>query len=170
MLSFKKFVSEAPIIDTSIENIKEPADYGHPRNEPKRQTLSKMGDNTVKELSLTPYRTSYTLHDKDNKIAIKATGKKDGNKFTINSLESSQKAPVKAHEFYHHLITNNDVHLHSDIVQSPGGKKVWERLRGMPNIKIQTYHPDGSYKDIPSSQSLDKYYDSPSIRLAAKKS
>ena len=168
MLSFKQFILEAPILDTSTENVKQPAEYGHVKNEGKRKTISTIGDNSVKELSLTPTTTSYTLHTPDNKIAIKAIGSRNGDKFTIRSLDSSIGSPIKAHQFYHHLITQNGVHLHSDNIQSPGGKKVWERLRSMPGIEMKSYHPDGSYRDIPDSAKLDDYFDSP-VRFSAKK-
>lgn len=171
MKRFKTFLNESPMVTDEMENTKEEPRLGHPKNESKRQTMSTIGDHTVKKFSLGPGRSAYTLHAPDNKITLTAAGKAgEGNKFYEDSLDSSTKAPIKAHEFYHHLVTNHDIHLHSDTLHSPGAKKVWSKLHGMEGTKTQAYNDiTKKYTDIPHSESLDSHYGKYNTRISVKK-
>jgi hypothetical protein len=51
----------------------------------------------------------------------------------IKKLAGREGGEIKAHDFYHHLITKHKVILQSDQ-QSEGGMKVWQRLK--------KHHPD----------------------------
>ena len=55
------------------------------------------------------------------------------------SIQSAPGNKLKLADFYHLLILKGHS-LVTDIMQSPGGRKVWERLAGMPHVNIQAYN------------------------------
>jgi hypothetical protein len=82
----------------------------------------------------------------------------------IVGLEGSLHSKIKAHEFYHHLISHHGIELKSDIRQTPGGMKVWKKLKEYPDVKI-THHKytstsptDNSTKRIPLRKDFEKNY------------
>lgn len=113
---------------------------------------------------------SYYLHNIETKnIEMAVHGKQVGNKFFVSQLNGYAGSKFKAHEFYHHLITKHDIHLHSDYEQSTGGMKVWKALHKMPGIHIQSFNGSSeTYSELkPDFQR--KYDMDSSTRLAAKK-
>jgi hypothetical protein len=170
MKKFKEYLYEMPVVDASISSEK-PKSFRETGDKNKKIPISKIGDNTVHKLSVFGGpRTSYTLHDKEGNIRTRVAGMQNKNAFIETNLESSENAPVKAHHFYHHLIVNHDIHLHSDSMHSPGAKKVWSRLHAMPGIQMQTYNVNTKkYSNIKPGSSLDRHYNNPDIRFAAKK-
>ena len=170
MKTFKEYINENPMIDYNVSKDKPDSFNDSPKIYNKRENIGVIGKHKVKRLSLDGFRKSYTLHDSKDNISFKAAGNQNGNKFVVSNLEGTDTAPIKAHEFYHHLIHQQGLHLHSDALQSPGGKKVWERLHKMPGIKMQSLNVEtGKYSDIHPNESLDKYYGTYNTRLAAKK-
>lgn len=47
--------------------------------------------------------------------------------------------PVRAADFYHHLIRDQGLTLVSDRKQSPGGQRVWQQLEDFNDIEIYGY-------------------------------
>ena len=141
MKTFKEYINETPMInDIDKEPNLTPYD-DHIDDKPKRKFISTLKGHKVSK-----------LHTYDNS----------------DSWVNYSKIP--AHEFYHHLITNHAVHLHSDYSQSEGAKKVWERLHKMPGIKMQAFDMgERTYSDIHPAEGLNQYYGKGNIRLSAKK-
>jgi len=79
----------------------------------------------------------YYLHDpKTNIIHIHVKGHKDNNKvLQVDTLASSGQSPVKAQDFYHHLLKN---HVKALVGSSHtiGGQKVWNRLANKKTVSI----------------------------------
>lgn len=85
--------------------------------------------------------TFYAIHKPTGDVHMKVEGQytPSSKKFQISCLSGHPDSKIKAHEFYHHLVLAGHVkELHSDETQSIGGKKVWSRLRKMPNVKVVT--------------------------------
>lgn len=57
----------------------------------------------------------------------------------IDALAKNPKAhhEMKAHDLYHHLVTNHGFKIMSDSSVSPGAKKVWDRLSEMPGVNVE---------------------------------
>lgn len=60
----------------------------------------------------------------------------DESKLLVGVLSGNPSTTIKAHEFYHHLITHHNISLESSQKQSRGGAKVWKNLSEMPGIKM----------------------------------
>lgn len=61
------------------------------------------------------------------------------NKIKIEGLSGRKGGTVKAHDFYHHLITKHDKELASNE-QSPGGHAVWSRMSDNKDIEIHSHN------------------------------
>jgi hypothetical protein len=61
------------------------------------------------------------------------------NKIKIEGLSGRKGGSVKAHDFYHHLITHHDKELASNE-QSPGGHKTWADLSNHNDIEINSHN------------------------------
>lgn len=166
MLSFKEYINEAPIRNDITKEIGlEPYDDFSSN----RKYISKLKDHLVSHFK-DGIHGHYALHEpKTGKISLGLSVKHLGDKTHVENLNGfGNKIP--AHEFYHHLITEHGLHLHSDYSLSRGAEKVWKKLHQMPNIHMQAYDmKNRTYTDIPKHESLDKYMDKPSFRFAAKK-
>lgn len=92
----------------------------------------------------------YSLkHKKSGEVHLHMGGlkRRDGS-VQVRSLKGSPNSKVKAHEFYHHLIHKHGLTLHSDRIQSEGGKKTWEKLSKYPDIDMDHKDAD-THKKIP---------------------
>lgn len=93
-------------------------------------------------------RTFHLVHKKTGETHMKVSGlehvgKGNDHKFQVELLSGHKDSTIKAHEFYHHLITNHGIELHSDNIQTPGGKKVWQKLSKYKDIHIDHVASDG---------------------------
>lgn len=113
---------------------------------------------------------SYYLHNiKTGNVEMAVHGEEDGKKFLVHGLGAYAGGKYKAHEFYHHLITHHDIHMHSDYEQSTGGMKVWKALHKMPGIQMQSFNGSSEkYSDLKRNFQV-RYDMNSSTRLAAKK-
>lgn len=171
MMKFRQFLKEAPWVNPDVDKTVEPA---YIDDSDKRTQISKMkSGHIIKERQLpnTPStEREFSIHTPDDKhIIMSVSGTKQGNIFKVSSLQGTTNKTIKAHEFYHHLITQHDLHIHSDYEQSEGGMKVWKKLHQMPGIHMQSWNGSTEkYSELkPSFQR--KYDMDSSTRLAAKK-
>jgi GNAT superfamily N-acetyltransferase len=85
-------------------------------------------------------QVSYHLFDPNSRtVVLTAFGsryKENPDSFIIAGLYAAPGNPIRAHEFYRHLIRDVGLTLISDYKQSPGGQKVWQRLERYPDINI----------------------------------
>lgn len=65
----------------------------------------------------------------------------------VQELKGHPDSPIKAHEFYQHLLKNG-VKIESDDIQTKGGMMVWKKLADDPNIHV-THHNASTGKEIP---------------------
>jgi hypothetical protein len=65
----------------------------------------------------------------------------------VDLLSTRPHGKLKAHEFYHHLITKHGVKLASTS-QSPGATKVYQKLSKMKGVKIHGEDRDGGHHEI----------------------
>lgn len=82
-------------------------------------------------------------------------------------MSGRKGSSLKAHDFYHHLITHHNLILMGEA-QSQGGKKVWDRLRTKKDVTIHTWDDKReSTKNQPelitSKKQQNKMYDSHDI-------
>lgn len=165
-------LTESPSMN-DIEKEKNLTPYeDHPEDKPKRKFISKIGDHKVSKLDVygNDSWANYSLHNPEGKISLTVTGQNRDNGKFLESNVNGFGNKIPAHEFYHHLITQHDLHIHSDYSHSVGMKKVWEKLHKMPGIKMQAYDMGKrTYSDVHPAEGLDNYYDNSNIRLAAKK-
>ena len=92
---------------------------------------------------------SYTaVHRRTGLPHLRVQGQMTKQGLNISNLVSHEKNTLKAHDFYHHLLTNHVVPgLVSDNQQSLGGKKVWHKLSQMPRVKMGATGGDHKYND-----------------------
>ena len=173
MKTFKEYINETPMInDIDKEPNLTPYD-DHIDDKPKRKFISTLKGHKVSKLHTYDNSDSwvnYSLHNPEGKISLNVSGQQRGDDKFLISNTNGHGNKIPAHEFYHHLITNHAVHLHSDYSQSEGAKKVWERLHKMPGIKMQAFDMgERTYSDIHPAEGLNQYYGKGNIRLSAKK-
>lgn len=177
----REYLAEMPWVNPSISS-----DHDHRKNDPspiKNERFEGTKPRKISDYSATHavYRhslkagedgtpTSYHLVNKATKnIELAVHGSTRDGKFLVGSLGARQGNTVKAHEFYHHLITKHNVHMHSDYEQSEGGMKVWKALHKMPGIHMQSFN-GSSEKYSELKPSFQRKYDmDSSTRLAAKR-
>jgi hypothetical protein len=95
------------------------------------------------------------LKTKLSQINLHTLSKNDKH-HTINELSGRKDSPVKAHQLYHHLITNHGAQFMTHS-QSPGGFKVWQKLHKMPGIDIHVH--DESTGKTTKVDNMDNYSD-----------
>lgn len=63
--------------------------------------------------------------------------------FKVSDLESRENSPIKAYDFYSHLLNNTHdgrgTIIQSDNVQTLGGEKTWRRLAKKKNIEMHSW-------------------------------
>lgn len=105
--------------------------------------------------------TAYSLYHKPTKnYHMILQGRHVGDTFHISYLQGHPQSQVKAHDFYHHLITKHGMKLNSDADQSVGGMKVWHKLSKNPEVSVT--HHDISGNQIPVQKKFSRNY-SPEI-------
>ena len=155
MISFKQFLNEMPLRisdHTKDDNQIGPSDHKelHPafKGSPNYKKIS-----SIKGLDIWHDRPNgrFNVVDKEGNTKMALDGafdREEGRKhFSINDLRGHPSSPVKAHEFYHHLITQHGIILHGSSEQSDGGMKVWKKLSENPDIHVS--HLDAHNEEIP---------------------
>jgi hypothetical protein len=109
-----------------------------------------------------PYtvRTYHAYDPKTKKTTLSAMGdfnKKSGHLHKIE-LASSPENTLKAHKFYHHLITHHNISIQDDS-SSPGNKKVWERLAKMPGVNIHGWSKGKPVNVVPHEDNEDETHE-----------
>lgn len=84
------------------------------------------------------FTTYAAAKDGHPKVAVKMSTHGDG-KSVVTGLQATKDNKLKAHDFYHHLITHHGETIHSDAEQSEGAKKVWKRLMKKPGLKFHVH-------------------------------
>lgn len=98
-----------------------------------------------------------TAHETQNRNTGKNTGMLE-----IHELGGSGHSPVKAHDFYHHLLKNHVKGL-IGTEHSEGGQKVWNRLAKKPSVSV---HGWDKYRNHPvniDATDPDETHSSPEI-------
>lgn len=164
MLSFKQFLKETPSLMyvsdyKKSENVLSDHDvrFGHEITKMDNPTdykkISKLGKYEVwhsKKGGDEHYGSVFNLvNPQTGHVHMQVTGNYTGKKtFKVGVLTGQDKNPVKAHQFYHHLITRHGIALQSSDLQSHGGMKTWQRLATQyPDINMS--HDNGKGKTIP---------------------
>ena len=75
----------------------------------------------------------------------------------VTGIVASKENTLKIPALYHLLIVKYDITLVSDYIQSPGGKKVWERLSDMPGVQVDVW--DHKANEFVNTESDDAFYD-----------
>lgn len=184
MKTFRQFITEAPWINSDdLDNDeKVPSKVMAKQHEEQSIRIGPIGKHhSIYRRDFPGYDNTTNTHymlvdDKTKHVRMGVVGETKGNKFFVSMLAghtdgstNGSSENIKAHEFYHTLITQHGVHLHSDYEQSTGGMKVWKALHKMPGIHMQSYNGSTEkYSELkPSFQR--KYDMDSSTRLAAIK-
>lgn len=96
--------------------------------------------------------THFTWSPKDRKIhhvlhAAEAHKDGDGIKLKFLSAHGRKDSPVRMHQVYKHLIVNHGRTM-VGTSHSPGARKMWDKLRSDPDLKVHGVHPDGTKQEI----------------------
>ncbi len=142
MISFARFLAEAPYyteVDKDHENASTERLVHTQDKEVPWKKIGTIGDHEVHKQRFARYgATSYRLvHPNTNKVAMHLDTEDAHGGEQVTMVSGIKNSPIKAHEFYHHLITKQGVELHSDTSQSPGGVHIWKKLHEMPGVKIK---------------------------------
>ena len=130
----------------------------HPKTDKPLVKVTRLKDNVARPA------TFYAIHKPTGEVHMKVEGEYTPSckKFQVGCLSGHPDSKLKAHEFYQHLLLAGHVkELHSDTTQSIGGRKVWNRLRKLPNVKMVTNeNPNGHHlKNFDKHYTSDKEYD-----------
>lgn len=102
---------------------------------------------------------TFQLHDpKTNTthlhVDLSTKAGKAGNKvYHVNALAGTGQSPVKAHDFYHHLLKTGHIKVLSSDAQSEGGQKVWQRLARKKTVHIHGWTPKN--RDLENGQPVN---------------
>lgn len=159
MLSFKEYnlIIEAPSlihIDSyrKQDMVMKPAEIDHAHEaagmNKEYKKISRLGDYDVYHTPNTGIRdfAAYNLvHRKTKQTHLIVLGhKQPNNGFKVQHLVGSGTSNIKAHQFYHHLITYHGINLQSSDLQSHGGMKTWKSLGTQySDISMKHIRPDG---------------------------
>lgn len=178
-----KTLQEAPWINPELDNWKDekPDDHlgdidlkhykhvssAHGHDIYKKETES--GGYKMKYLKDKVKFTSYAaVKDGKPKIAVKMSNHETDGKMKITGLQATKDNTLKAHDFYHHLITHHGETIHSDSEQSEGAKKVWKRLMRKPGVKFHV-HDWSNGKTKPLHPITNRNFEDSSTSLVASK-
>ena len=166
----RQILNETPWVNPDIES--EKMDSGAFSDEKGQHISTMKSGHRVIKLQHPNDKTYARYQVRDHKtgdVHMEVQGNHTGNRFDVASLNAGHNNTVKAHELYHHLITQHGIHIHSDYEQSEGGMKVWKALHKMPGIHMQSWN-GSSEKYSELKPSFQRKYDmDSSTRLAAKK-
>lgn len=178
MQSFKiYYLSEMP---TVIGYSKVGIDDNHKFDRTDTKILGSFKDHNIHHLTRVARDSRRILsHDfwavdhKTNKVNMKVSGHRgdNNNHFVVSSLSGRKDSPIKAHELYHHLITQHGFTITSDRNQSTGGVNTWKHLSKHKDIDMTH---NNSYGDKLPLHSADKWHhnysdESENSRFTAKK-
>lgn len=168
MKSFKQHLVEMPtLLSVSISSSKE---------QPKDWKADSRDEEGFSKISTTPSGHDVYRRTKERKFggddelvtfkAVKdgkqhmhvSTTKVGENSYRVHDLSANEGNTIKAHELYHHLVSHHGIELQSDVQQSPGGMKTWERLSKKPGIKMTSMGSDGQHNDIDRHDFKNNYF------------
>jgi hypothetical protein len=88
-------------------------------------------------------RSYSAFNPKTKKVDMHVNGFEKNGILKVNELRGRKGASIKAHEFYHHLIThpNHNLTLHSSDIQTKGGRETWRILQQHSDIEMQHMGP-----------------------------
>lgn len=140
MKTFRQFLLETPWLNHELGNWKEPmvSRYEHAFGKGEHISTTPSGHKIYKH-STRSGSVAFYATDADDKLHMTLETDEryaDPRMHEINYVVAHEGNTIKAHDFYHHLITHDNVHLVSDKEHSPGGAKIWEKLSKMPGIKM----------------------------------
>ena len=152
MKSFKEYLLEVEwmpdyISRSNIVKDKVPELYGYEKVDTMpaghhliTKTSTSISPLTKNSIKITHYAA---LNPETKKVDMHVSGilhnHENGTKTLKNPVLSGRPgSSLKAHEFYHHLITKHDVILHSSA-QSEGGRKTWVKLSKMPDVHVHGF-------------------------------
>lgn len=130
MLSFSQFLTqlhEMPTVDSG------PVEIPHSLGSFVRPQ-AKVGTYN-KDYDIHKDGTDYQLVHRSSQKAHMAVDLERGSN-QVQWLEKSQNCKVKAHEFYHHLITKHGLTIKSDTSHSIPAMHTWKRLSEYPDIHM----------------------------------
>lgn len=137
MKRFREFLAEMPyavISNLRFDKSRKPLKLESPSANSKK--VSSVGDYHIYKGNIGDEHAYYAVHKDSGATHMRVLGHEDGNKFTVTGLMGHNDTKIKAHEFYHHLITHHGIELHSDRKQSKGGKNVWKKLSKYKDIQM----------------------------------
>jgi hypothetical protein len=164
MFTFKQFLKETPAVmhaddyDQASNRLQPPEiKNNHLSNKKETSEYKKLSDLKGHEVWGSHKEGIYHLVDpKTKETHIELTGMSNGNDFYEELLAGTGKTNIKAHTFYHHLITKHGVVLHSSDTHSIGGFKTWKKLSEYPDVKLS--HVDNNNRPLKFSPNLDSNY------------
>lgn len=184
LVSFRQFLVEAPSPLSADAYGKEDnqirSQYKIPKPRildrlfDKRKNLGKLGPDH--ELHYTKNIIGHTYHAYNPKtqrddMEVRGLHSSGGKLFKVNDLKGREGSTIKAHDFYHHLITKHGITLASSNIQSPGGQKTWQKLSQKPDVKMIHRTAPGVHEPI--NKDWAKHYEGPghsqSFFVATKK-
>lgn len=148
IVRYKRFLREMPeLIDVDkkvrhVDPVEAGPGTGIKRKKTKYNNEYEVHHDRLSGTSMVGYSL---VHKPTGKTHIKLTGgQSEGtNKLGVKNLVGHSDSKVKAHEFYHHLITKHGLEISSDDEQSVGGAKVWKKLSEYPDIHTTHHHYNG---------------------------
>ena len=175
MKTFRQFITEMPVIQPDYNKEK------YALNDP----VPSHRDEHTKEISTTssghiithrnvPGEVSHTfeaINPKTGLTQMKMSANKIGGILQEFKLAGRAGSDIKAHEFYHHLITHHNMELNSSEMHS----KVWEKLSSMPGVTMtrkkygQGLRPDKKTKMHTGDNWKKNYGDGDTYFVASKK-
>jgi hypothetical protein len=137
MLSFKQFLIEMPTLMKSFdEKENRLVSTNDIPNGNKVGALSSGHDLYHEEKPLTHVWTAFNPSTNRHDMRLHTVALDDG-RHVVQNVEGRKDSSIKAHELYHHLVSNGHLkELISDYTQSPGGSKVWRRLSTMNGVSV----------------------------------
>jgi hypothetical protein len=96
--------------------------------------------------------THFTWSPKDKMIhhvlhSVEAHKDGDNVRLKFLSAHGRKTSPVRMHQVYKELITKHNRTM-VGTSQSPGARKMWDRLRQDPELKLHGINPDGSKREL----------------------
>jgi hypothetical protein len=168
--TFKQFLNEMPkmtTLDKDLNRLSHNEVKIHLSHKPEHIGTSDSGHHIVK----THYRegTSFNAVDPQTKqIDMKVTGEHGDGNFRVSMLRAREGGTIRAHEFYHHLVTKQGLTLHSDDHHSPGARHTWKKLSEYPDIEV-THYGKGETHPMHKGDDFGKNYGDDKTHFIARK-
>lgn len=165
IVSFRQFLAEMPYY-TEVEKDHEQNMMDrkvHSDIDKSWKKISTLGGHDVHKRTFKEpdgeFSTYRVVHPNTKKVVMELDTEKAHGGEQVTMIGGARKSPVKAHQLYHHLVTQHGVKLHSDTSQSPGGVHIWKQLHAMPGIKL-THHSNltGRERELHTGSNWDMNY------------